>query len=395
MLRFLTAGESHGKSLVAIIEGFPAGVPLAVRDIDADLRRRQQGYGRGKRQQIEKDRIEILSGVRGGETIGSPIALRINNLDWENWQSIMSPDANLDKSEAITRPRPGHADLTGALKYDRRDIRDVLERASARETAIRTAIGAVCRKLLKELDVDLVSHVTEIGGVGWEGFSLDRELKLDLQQLREKIENSPTRCIHEEVREKMMREIDRAREKGDTVGGVFEIIVIGLPPGLGSHVHWDRRLEGKLASALMSLNGVKAVEIGLGWESARRPGSMVHDEIKLKEGKIWRPTNRAGGLEGGITTGEPLVIRVAQKPISTLGRSLISVDLGKMVETEAHYERSDICAVPAAAVIGEAVTAIVLAEAFLSKFGGDALGEIKANLSAYLERLAARGWVPR
>ncbi|MBZ4688339.1 MAG: chorismate synthase [Clostridia bacterium] len=393
MLRFLTAGESHGKSLVAIIEGFPAGVPVTVEDINWDLKRRQKGYGRGKRQNIERDKVEILSGVRGGETLGSPITLKIDNRDWENWQEIMSPVTKA-QDKAVKKPRPGHADLTGGLKYDRQDLRDILERASARETAIRTAVGAVCKKLLRELGVELLSHVITIGGAGWEGFSPDEELKIDLTDVRKTIEDSPVRCLDEKAQENMIMEIDKAQEQGDTLGGIFEVIALGLPPGLGSHVHWDRRLEGKLAAALMSLNGAKAVEVGLGKESAYRTGYRVHDEIRLQEGKLWRPTNRAGGLEGGITTGEPLVLRVTQKPISTLRRSITSVHLEEMKETVAHHERSDVCAVPAAAVIGEALTAIVLAEAFLEKFGGDTLGELKSNLAAYYERIAGRGWVP-
>lgn len=393
MLRFLTAGESHGKCLIAVIEGFPAGVPLAEEDINLDLKERQKGYGRGKRQKIESDSVEFLSGVRGGETLGSPIALKIENRDWQNWKDVMSHQLLVEEKDVITRPRPGHADLTGFLKYGRKDIRDILERASARETAIRTAVGAVCKKLLRELGIKLASHVIEIGNKGWEGFSSKGKITLDLEELIKKVSASPVRCLHQDVEREMIASIDRARERGDTLGGIFEIIVLGLPPGLGSHVHWDRRLEGKLAAALMSLNGAKAVEIGLGKDSARKPGSEVHDEIRLKDGKLWRPTNRSGGLEGGITTGEPLLIKVAQKPISTLGRSLASVDLSKMVEKEAHHERSDICAVPAAAVVGEAITAIELARALIDKFGGDSLEEIIFNYKGYYTKLEKRGWV--
>jgi chorismate synthase len=392
MIRFLTAGESHGKSLVAIIEGFPAGVPVTALDINTELKRRQQGYGRGPRQVIENDKVEILSGIRGGKTIGSPIALKINNLDWQNWQDVMSAEREPDRKSMVTRPRPGHADLGGVLKYDLRDIRDVLERASARETAVRTAVGAVCRRLLYELDVDISSHVLEIGGAGWDGFSMGSEHVMDMSSLTEKADRSPVRCIVPEVQDRMISNIDNAREQRDTLGGIFEIVVTGLPPGLGSYVHWDRRLEGRLAGALMSLNGVKAVEFGLGKGAARKPGSEVHDEIRLIDGKICRASNRAGGIEGGMTTGEPLLIRVALKPISTLGRPLISVDLENMSETSAHYERADICAVPAASVIGEAIVSIVLAQAFIEKFGGDSLIEIRSNLDAYLERLGERGW---
>lgn len=392
MLRFLTAGESHGKSLSAIIEGFPAGVPLSAQDINYDLERRQKGHGRGKRQEIESDKAEILSGVRGGETIGSPITLKIDNLDWENWRHVMAPDAELSSAETISRPRPGHADFTGALKYNRYDMRDILERASARETAVRTAVGAVCKKMLSMLDIDIISHVVEIGGVGWSGFSLDKQQELDFSAVNKKIDDSPVRCFDDKTQERMISKIDEVSEAGDTLGGIFEIIVIGTPPGLGSHVHWDRRLEGKLAAVLMSLNGVKGVEIGLGKDCARKLGSEVHDEIKLKDGRIWRSTNRAGGIEGGITNGENLVIKVSQKPISTLGKSLTSVDLKEMVEKKAHHERSDVCAVPAASIIGEALTAVVLAEAVIDKFGGDTIGEIKDSFTRYLFQISARGW---
>ncbi len=394
MLRFLTAGESHGKALISIIEGFPAGVSISSEDINIDLKRRQKGYGRGKRQIIESDSIEILSGVRGGETIGSPITLKIDNQDWENWQEIMSVLKKADKSEVITKPRPGHADLTGILKYDRTDIRDILERASARETAIRTAVGAICKKLLQELDVKILSHVIRIGKAGWEGFSTDEKININIIDSKEKVEKSPVRCLKEDVEKDIISEIDMAKKQGNTLGGIFEVIALGLPLGLGSYVHWDRRVEGKLSAALMSLNGVKAVEVGLGRASACRLGSEVHDEIFLKEGKFSRSTNRSGGIEGGITTGEPLLLKVTKKPISTLKRNLNSVDTEEMIETMSHHERSDVCAVPAAAVIGEALTAIVLAEVFIEKFGGDSLKELKANYCSYIKNISGRGWNP-
>jgi chorismate synthase len=393
MFRFLTAGESHGRSLVAIIEGVPAGLPLSSTDFAHDLARRQRGYGRGRRMAIEQDTAEIVSGVRLGQTIGSPIALLIANRDWTNWQHTMSVDATPDEQlpgarrAAVTRPRPGHADLSSGLKYDRRDLRDVLERASARETAARTAAGVVARRLLAQLDVHIRSHVTEIGGA-----RISDPETVTFEQIETLDED--VRCVNEQVGAAMKEAIDRAKAAGDTVGGAFEVMVSGLPPGLGSHVHWDRKLDGLLAQALMSIQAIKAVGIGLGPEVGSRPGSQVHDEIVLTADSpsgtvpgLSRPTNRAGGLEGGVTNGELLRVTAWMKPISTLMKPLRSVDLKTMEESPAAIERSDVCAVPAASVVGEAMVAIVLAAAVLDKFGGDTMADLSSSWQAYHNRL--------
>ena len=395
MFRFLTAGESHGRSLVAIIEGVPAGLPLSAADFAVDLARRQRGYGRGRRMAIEHDTAEIVSGVRLGQTLGSPIALLIANRDWTNWQHTMSVDAVPDEQlpgarrAAVTRPRPGHADLSSGLKYDRRDLRDVLERASARETAARTAVGVVARQLLAELGVHVRSHVIEIGGA-----RVADPGAVTFEQIAALDED--VRCVDDKVGAAMKDAIDRAKEAGDTVGGSFEVIVSGLPAGLGSHVHWDRKLDGLLAQALMSIQAIKAVGIGLGPEVGSRPGSQVHDEIVLAAGSpsgtvpgLSRPTNRAGGLEGGVTNGELLRVTAWMKPISTLMKPLRSVDLKTMAESPAAIERSDVCAVPAASVVGEAMVAIVLAAAVLEKFGGDTMADLTNAWQAYQQRLRA------
>jgi chorismate synthase len=396
MFRFLTAGESHGRSLVATIEGVPAGLPLSPADFVADLARRQRGYGRGRRMAIEQDTAEILSGVRLGQTIGSPIALLIANRDWTNWQHTMSvhaiPDEQLPgaRRAAVTRPRPGHADLSSGLKYDRSDLRDVLERASARETAARTAVGVVARQLLSQLGVEIRSHVIEIGGA-----RISDPDAVTFEQIAALDED--VRCVHAHAGAEMKQAIDRAKEAGDTVGGSFEVMVSGIPPGLGSHVHWDRKLDGLLAQALMSIPAIKAVGIGLGPEVGSRPGSQVHDEIVLAGRSasgtvpgLSRPTNRAGGLEGGVTNGELLRVTAWMKPISTLMKPLRSVDLSTMAESAAAIERSDVCAVPAASVVGEAMVAIVLAGAVLEKFGGDTLADVRRAWECYQERLEAR-----
>ncbi|WP_310794955.1 chorismate synthase [Desulfofundulus thermocisternus] len=407
MLRYLTAGESHGPALTAIIEGLPAGLPLPEDYVNRQLARRQGGYGRGGRMRIEQDRVRFLAGVRGGYTLGSPVALHIENRDWASWQEIMDPGAvaRLDQ-RVVTRPRPGHADLAGALKYGHRDIRNVLERASARETAARVAAGSVARRLLEELGIEIIGHVVRIGPVavpepgGDEdilstclaeaGGVAEREAVStpDLSRLRELLDASPVYCLHRETAEAMVREIDRAREAGDSLGGIFEIRVYGLPPGLGSYVHWDRRLDGRLAGALMSVQAIKGVEIGLGFAGAALPGSQVHDEIFYSREKgFYRRTNRAGGLEGGVTNGEPLVLRAAMKPIPTLYKPLRSVDLISKEPFAASVERSDVCAVPAACVVGEAVVAWEVAASCVEKFGGDTLQEMKANYRRYLECL--------
>ena len=377
MFRFLTAGESHGRGLVAIIEGVPAGLALDEDHIARDLARRQGGYGRGARMDIEQDRAEILSGVRHGLTMGSPISLLIWNRDWENWKQVMSISPLEQEVEPLTQLRPGHADLAGAIKYGLDDVRPILERASARETASRVAVGAVARKLLAEFGIEIHSHTVCIGGrwskqadsIDWAG-----------------VEGSPLRCADSEAERAMLSAIDEAREAGDSLGGVFEVIASGVPIGLGSHVHWDRKLDGRIAQAMMSINAVKGVEIGAGFTVANLPGSQVHDRIEPDAERQWRHvTNRAGGIEGGMSNGEPIVVRAAVKPVPTLAKPLPSADLRTGAAVQAHFERSDVCVVPAAGVIGEAALAIVLAEVVLEKFGGDHIGETLRNYRNYLE----------
>ena len=375
-LRWSTSGESHGPELVAIVEGIPAGLPLVGVDVDGDLARRQRGYGRGGRMKIETDRAQLVAGVRGGETLGSPIALVIANRDHANWAGRMGPDPFPAPPEALTRPRPGHADLAGGLKYDRHDLRDILERASARETAARVAVGAVCRKLLAELGVDVFAHVVAVGPVS----VAPSDLPLD--ELRARSRASDLACADDVAEQAMRAAILETSHAGDTLGGTFEVIATGVPPGLGSHVQWDRKLDGLLAQALMSIHAIKAVEIGIGFEVSRRRGSEVHDAIGYDAATraFTRPTNRAGGLEGGITNGMPVICRAAMKPIATLKRALPSVDVATKEPFAAAFERSDICAVAAASVVGEAMVAITLAGALLEKTGGDSLGEVRRNL---------------
>ncbi len=422
MLRFLTAGESHGKGLVAIIEGLPAGLGLSEDDINRDLERRQKGFGRGGRMKIERDRAEILSGVRHGLTLGSPLALLIRNRDWENWEQRMAVEARSTGAgaggagdtgdtgggspdvEAVVCPRPGHADLVGAIKYGHHDMRNVLERASARETAARVACGAVAKKLLAEFSVDLVGHVVRIGKVeaqpvnaqlvkAWPVEVRPVEVRPvearpgGLRQLAELAENSPVRCADPEASEDMVQEISACAGERDTLGGVVEVIAAGLPVGLGSYAYWDRRLDARLAMAAMSVPGVKGVEIGLGFGAARRRGSEVHDAI-FYDGdgrRFFRKTNNAGGLEGGVTTGEPLVVRAAMKPIATIGTPLASVNILTKESAAAHHERSDVCAVPACAVVAEAVVAFELAATFAEAFGHDTLARMRQAYEAYLE----------
>lgn len=385
MLRFLTAGESHGRALVVILEGLPAGLPIVAGDINRELARRQQGYGRGPRMRIEADRAQILSGVRLGQTLGTPLALLIENRDWPNWRDSMQPEPLRPgaKIQTLTRPRPGHADLAGALKYDRRDLRDILERASARETTARVAAGAVAKILLSEFGVRFGSWVDSIGPVRSAGPGGKPSAWAN------RAETSDVRCPDPKTAAAMRRAIDRAGRAGDTLGGVFTVSSWGLPAGLGSHVHWDRRLDTALAGALMSIPAVKGVEIGLGFAAAGLPGSRVHDPITFRAGRGYgRRSNQAGGLEGGITTGEPLLLRAAMKPIATLRKPLPSVDMKSHRPLAAGYERSDVCAVPAAAVVGEAMVALVLARAWQEKFGGDSLADLRAAWKAYLSRLA-------
>jgi chorismate synthase len=393
--RFTTAGESHGPALAAVVEGIPAGLPLRADDLDRELRRRQGGYGRGGRMRIESDRAEILSGVRHGETLGSPIALLVSNRDWANWTDAMSPEPveSSGDDEAMRRvffPRPGHADLVGALKYGRTDARDILERASARETAARVACGAVARRLLAELGITVGSHVVALGGVV---AAPPAELPDDLNAASDP---SPVRCLDEEAEGRMIDAIDAAKREGDTLGGVVEVVARGLPAGLGSHVSWDSRLDGRLAGALMSIQAIKGVEIGLGFEGAMRPGSRVHDPIvrdtdARRGGGYGRSSNHAGGLEGGITTGAPLVARAAMKPISTLMRPILpTIDLRTGAPAEAVRERSDVVAVPAAGVVAEAMVALVLAAELFAQGGGDSMPEMRANFDAYVDRIAAR-----
>ncbi len=396
MLRYLTAGESHGPALVAVLDGLPAGVQVTTRDLANDLARRRLGYGRGARMSFEADEVDFTGGVRHGQTLGGPIAVRVGNTEWPKWQTVMAADpvdpavlAEQARSTPLTRPRPGHADLAGMQKYDVADARPVLERASARETAARVALGAVAKAFLRQVvGAEVLSHVVAIGGVsapagvipapGDEG----------------RVDASPVRCADETASAAMVAEIDATRKAGDTLGGVVEVLVYGLPPGLGSHVQGDRRLDARLAGALMSIQAIKGVEVGDGFELARMRGSLAHDEIVRAEGAIRRVTGRSGGTEGGMTTGEVLRVRAAMKPISTVPRALATVDTASGEAAVAINQRSDVCAVPAAGVVAEAMVALVVADAVLEKFGGDSVEETRRNLASYLKRLADRGLSP-
>lgn len=378
---------------MSILEGMPAGLPLRSGHVDVELARRQQGYGRGRRMQIEKDTVEFLSGVRAGETIGSPIAMLVRNRDWKNWEEIMNPAPDVEpgtpRKRAVTRVRPGHADLTGLLKYDRDDARDILERASARETTARVAAAAICKRLLDEFGVSIGSHVAHLGGIDAQR---PPELPADINAVADE---SPLRTLDADAERRMIEKIDEIKRAGNTLGGICEVVADGLPVGLGSHVSWDRKLDGRIAAAIMSIPAVKGVEIGMGFQASRVTGVEVHDEIEMapgstRTGNVRRRTNRAGGLEGGMTTGEPLVVRVAMKPISTLMKPLATVDVASGEAAAAVAERSDVTAVPAMGVIAEAMVAFVLADAFLEKFGGDSLGETRRNHDAYLSHVAAR-----
>lgn len=399
MLRFTTAGESHGQALVAVLEGMPAGLTLLASQVNEQLSRRQQGYGRGRRMQIESDAVEFLAGVRAGETIGSPIAMMIRNRDWKNWEEIMDPaprqgetpgtSGHQMRKRAVTRVRPGHADLTGLLKYDRDDARDILERASARETTARVAVGAVCRRFLSEFGVSIGSHIVRLGDIT---ATLPERYPDDLNAAADE---SPLRTLDADAERRMIERIDKVKRDGNTLGGVAEVVATGVCVGLGSHTSWDRKLDGRIGKAILSIPAVKGVEIGMGFGAAASTGAEVHDEIepapaRVQTGGVNRRTNRAGGLEGGITTGEPLVLRVAMKPISTLMRPLATVDVATGARADATAERSDVTAVPAMGVIAEAMLAIVLAEAMLEKFGGDSLRETRHNYDGYLSHLADR-----
>ncbi len=408
MLRFLTAGESHGQALVVTVDGMPAGLELDVDALNEQLRRRQGGYGRGRRMAIESDRADILAGVRHGRTTGAPIALLIRNRDWVNWQQTMYVERQMPEGASgarradVTRPRPGHADLAGAVKYGHEDVRDVLERASARETAARVAAGSLARQLLARFGIRLASHVSMIGDV-----ALADGRTISFAEAAAIPEDAPLRCADPQVQQRMIAVVDRARDAGDTVGGAFEVIATGVPPGLGSYVQWDRKLDGRLGQAVMCIHAIKAVGIGIGPEAAARPGSRVHDEILPPQragvrvggpglppaadaGLPVRPTNNAGGLEGGVTNGQDVRVSGFMKPISTLMKPLRSVDLATMAPQPAAIERSDVCAVPAAAVVGEAMVAFVLADAFLEKFGGDSIEEIDRHYAATAEQVRRR-----
>ena len=399
-LRYLTGGESHGRLLLSVLEGVPSGLPLTAEEINEDLRRRQGGYGRGGRMRIEKDQVELVAGVRHGKTLGGPIGLIVQNRDWQNWQKVMAvePVEESAVERVVTKPRPGHADLAGAIKYGHRDIRNVLEKASARETAIRVAVGAVAKQLLRQFDIKVISHVVEIGGVcrPLQDHLQEDSDEVDYEDIYRRAETSEVRCAEEETTKGMMARIKEAKLKGDTLGGIFEVVVIGSPVGLGSYSQWDRRLNARLAMALMSIQAIKGVEVGVGFEAARRFGSEVHDEIfyappgKAKKGAgqrtgFFRKTNRAGGIEGGVSNGQAIILKAVMKPISTLYAPLCSVDIESKEPFEATVERSDVCAVPAAAVVGEAVVAFEIAAEMIHKFGGDSLREMKSNYSEYLE----------
>ena len=385
MLRFLTAGESHGPCLTAILEGCPAGFVIDIDAVNVDMRRRMMGYGRGGRMKIEQDTAELRSGVRFGETLGSPITLVVENRDWKNWVKKMSSRPEDREAQiAVTRPRPGHADLAGVLKYDHDDVRNVLERASARETAARVAVGGIAKCMLRPFGIAVRGWVAEIGDV------VANHAGLAPAAIFAAAEVSEVRVADAEAERKIIASIDECKQRGDTLGGIVEVVTTGLPPGLGSHVHWDRKLDGRLAHALMSIQAVKGVEIGLGFATARRPGSAVHDEIFFDENTraFGRRTNMAGGTEGGMTSGAPLMVRVAFKPLATLMKPLRSVDIATKAEAKGAIERSDVCAIPAAAVIAEAVVAFVIADVFLEKFGGDSLKEITRNYEGYLQQIS-------
>jgi len=388
MLRWLTAGESHGPELVAIVEGMPAGIEITTSDVQDALARRRLGFGRGARMKFEQDQVQLSGGVRHGLSQGGPIAITIQNTEWPKWEQIMSPDpVDLEKlsgarAEPLTRPRPGHADFTGMQKYDFLDSRPVLERASARETAARVALGEVASRFLFQLGIELVTHTVSIGTIS------SAELDLPTPSDVDSLDQNPVRCFSKQVAEAMVAEIEECQKGGDTLGGVVETLVYGLPPGLGSYVHWDRKLDSQLAGALMGIQAIKGVEIGDGFATSRRRGSEAHDEISRdSDGLVKRQTGRAGGIEGGMSTGEVLRVRAAMKPISTVPKALSTIDVKTGEESKAHHQRSDVCAVPAAGIVAEAMVALVIANAVLEKFGGDSVAETKRNLASYLESI--------
>lgn len=385
MLRWLTAGESHGPELIAVLEGFPAGVPITLEMVQADLARRRLGYGRGARMKFEADDVHFSGGIRHGVSQGGPVALRVGNTEWPKWEKIMSPhpvdpeELSGGRATPLTRPRPGHADLTGMQKYGFDDSRPVLERASARETAARVALGAVARAFLKELGIDVLSHTVAIGPV-----AVPEDAAVPHPRDVSALDEDPLRCFHEETSVLMVNEVDDAHKEGDTLGGVVEVVVHGLPPGLGSYVHWDRRLDARLAGALMGIQAIKGVEVGDGFLTTRRRGSQAHDEIVASDNGVVRTSDRAGGTEGGMSTGGVLRVRAGMKPISTVPRALRTIDTETGAEAVAHHQRSDVCAVPAAGVVAEAMVMLVIADALVEKFGGDSLAEVKRNRDSYL-----------
>ena len=387
MLRYLTSGESHGQSLISIIDGIPANIELNIDEINEELRKRQGGHGRGGRMKIEKDKINIIGGVRGKKTIGSPISFEIKNKDFENWAKYMSPMEDIDvESRIVENVRPGHADLVGCLKYDFEDARNVLERSSARETASRVAVGAICKQVLKNFDIDFVSHVVQIGGIK------DNNI-YDFDYIKENVDSSPIRCVNKEIEEKIIDRIDSCKVEGDTLGGVVEIRVKNLIPGMGSYTHFDKKIDGNLAMHLMSVQAIKGVEIGIGFDVSMKLGSQVMDEIVFSTEKgVLRKTNNLGGIEGGMTTGEELIIRCAMKPIPTLYKPLNSINMNTLESYKASVERSDTCAVPACSIVCENVVAFVICQFFLDKIGGDNLEDLKNNYNAYIKRLGDRGW---
>ena len=387
MLRYLTSGESHGQSLISILDGVPANIELNIDEINNELKKRQSGYGRGQRMKIEQDKINILGGVRGKKTLGSPISIEIRNKDYDNWTKYMNPMDNVDlESKKVNNVRPGHADLVGSLKYDFDDARNVLERSSARETASRVAVGAICKQILKNFDIDFTSHVIQIGSVR------DNNI-YDFEHIKENVDKSQVRCVNKDIESLMIEEIDKVKSNGDTVGGIVEIRIKNLIPGLGSYTHFDKKIDGELAMHLMGTQAIKGVEIGLGFEVAKNYGSQVMDEISYnKDFGIIRNTNRLGGIEGGMTTGEEVIIRCAMKPIPTLYKPLNSINMNTLESYEASIERSDNCAVPACSVVCENVVAFVICKYFLEKIGGDNLYDLKKNYNSYLKRLGDRGW---